>query len=211
MRITGQHSELIEKITDILREAGYEITVDHSTSSSVIGAQSPERSLIVQVADPAAMPSIGSDGRYTGGVAASEEVPARAVEALAVGVAATPTANAAVPQQSVAVTTSHSTYRFGRASFVNFLWIKDEALFLNNGGAGLDIEMIDPGAFALEVYDSAGHLVSSGTRANAHGAWSSFDFSGGMNPPVPLGLFRLRLVNKAPGTRHVLQGVLTYG
>jgi hypothetical protein len=87
MRIADQHPGLIEKITDALREAGYtEITVHHSSSSATIAGQSSERSLIVHITDPAMMPVPGKDGRFTSGLAVSEEPPSRAVKAFAAGV-----------------------------------------------------------------------------------------------------------------------------
>ena len=120
--------------------------------------------------------------------------------------AITPAASAAASPPSARVAAPHAAYHFGRASFVNFLWIKDGALFANTGKTVVDVEMIDGGAFSLEAYDATGRLVSTGTRDNVRGGWSSFDFTAGMIPPVPTGQYKLKLVNRAPGTRHVLQG-----
>ena len=87
MTIADQHPDLIKKITDALREAGYTgITVQHSSSSATIAGQGPQRSLIVNVTDPAMMLVAGEDGRYTGGLAVSEEPPSMAVKAFAAGV-----------------------------------------------------------------------------------------------------------------------------
>ncbi|WP_239405177.1 hypothetical protein [Frankia sp. Cj3] len=86
MRIADQQPGLIEKIADALREAGYtKITVHHSSSSATIAGQGAERSLIVQVIDPALAPVPGNDGRFTSGLAASTSPPVTAVKAFAAG------------------------------------------------------------------------------------------------------------------------------
>lgn len=87
MTIADHDPDLIEKITDALREAGYTgITVHHSSSSATIAGDGPRRSLIVNVADPAMVLVPDEDGSYTGGLAVSEEPPSRAVKAFAAGV-----------------------------------------------------------------------------------------------------------------------------
>lgn len=96
-------------------------------------------------------------------------------------------------------------YQFGPASFSKFLLINDGLLFTDP--KMLEIEMMTQGEFALEVYDPSGQLVSQGTRKNA--GWNTFDFSAGMNPPVPRGQFQLKLVNKGLGTRKIKQGIVS--
>lgn len=100
-------------------------------------------------------------------------------------------------------------YKFGHTDFSHFVWIKDGDLFTNGSPPiSVEVEMINAGSFSLEVYNSAGHLVSTGQRANPHGGWHTFDFSAGMNPPVGIGQYKLKLVNGAPGVRHVKQGLV---
>ena len=87
MTIADQHPGLIEKISDALREAGYTgIIVQHSSSSTMIAGESSQRSLIVNVTDPAMTLVADDDGRYTGGLAVSEDPPSMAVKAFAAGV-----------------------------------------------------------------------------------------------------------------------------
>lgn len=98
-------------------------------------------------------------------------------------------------------------YKFGRTDFSHFVWIKDGDLFTNPNL--VEIEMINPGNFSLEVYNSAGHIVSTGLRDNPLGGWSTFDFAAGMNPPVVSGQYKLKLVNKSSGVRKVKQGLVS--
>jgi hypothetical protein len=87
VRLADQHSGLVEKIADALREAGYAgITVHHSSSSATSAGEGAQRSLVVHVTDPARAPATREDGRYTGGLAVSDEPPARTVKAFAAGV-----------------------------------------------------------------------------------------------------------------------------
>jgi hypothetical protein len=87
MTIADLHPGLIEKITDALREARYTgITVQHSSSSTTIAGEGPQGSVIVNVTDPAVMLVPDEGGRFTGGLAVSEEPPSMAVKAFAAGV-----------------------------------------------------------------------------------------------------------------------------
>ena len=95
-------------------------------------------------------------------------------------------------------------YIFGPASFSNFVWVKNgEAL---KEPKLVEIEMSNSGAFGLEVYDDSDRLVSKGERGNDRGGRSVFDFRAGMNPPVPSGCYKLKLVNRTSGVREVIQG-----
>lgn len=97
-------------------------------------------------------------------------------------------------------------YRFGRTEFSHFIWIKDGALFTNP--RLVEIEMINRGIYDLEVYNSADHLVSRGSRENS--GWSTFDFAASMVPPVVSGQYKLKLINQDVGVRKVLQGVVSW-
>jgi hypothetical protein len=95
-------------------------------------------------------------------------------------------------------------HEFGRMTFSTSAWIDGGALL--SGVRLVEIEMVTPGAFGLEVHDAAGTVISRGSRANPNGGWSTFDFLAGMNPPVRGGRYRLKLVNEAPGERQVRFG-----
>ena len=103
-------------------------------------------------------------------------------------------------------------YTFGLTSFKNFVWLKGGDYFRNP--RAMDVEMIGPGAYGVEVWDLAGSLAGKGQRSNDHGGWASFDFHGGTSPPgefdpiIPNGDYKIRLTNLAPGTRQARQGVL---
>lgn len=100
-------------------------------------------------------------------------------------------------------------YYFKDTTFSSFVWLNKGAAFSNVNV--VEIEMNNAGAYALEVVGMAGAVISSGSRDNPHGGWSTFDFGAGMNPPVVSGMspYKLRLVNRAPGTRNVKQGQVT--
>ena len=86
MTIADQHPDLIKKIAD---DSGRPGTPDHRPAFFLLGYDrraGPQRSLIVNVTDPAMMLVAGEDGRYTGGLAVSEEPPSMAVKAFAAGV-----------------------------------------------------------------------------------------------------------------------------
>jgi hypothetical protein len=74
----------------------------------------------------------------------------------------------------------------------------------------LNVEMINGGAYGVEVIDGLGNVVGSAQRENPIGGWSSYYFRDGGEfiPPIPNGRFRIRLVNKADGKREALQGTL---
>lgn len=98
-------------------------------------------------------------------------------------------------------------YSFGKTSFKNSVWLNNGQNFTDVGL--VEIEMINSGAFRLEVVNAQGAVISSGKRPNPNGGWHTFSFSGGIIPPVLSGTYRLRLVNEAPGTREALQGQVT--
>lgn len=95
-------------------------------------------------------------------------------------------------------------YSFGKTTFAKFVWINSGSLFSNV--TLVEVEMINVGAFKLEVVNKAGVVISSGSRNKL--GWSTFDFISGMNPPVVSGMspYKLRFVNAAPGTRQIKQG-----
>jgi hypothetical protein len=117
---------------------------------------------------------------------------------------ATP-ASAAVPSSDPAAV---QVYHFGRTSFSNFVWLRGGANFSNP--QTLDVEMINGGAYAVEVWDTDSRVCRI-QRSNPTGGWASFSFISGECGRIPSGSYRVRLVNAASGTRSVLQGDLRYG
>lgn len=97
-------------------------------------------------------------------------------------------------------------YSFGRTSFANYAWIKNGDLF--SDVSLVEVEMLNAGAFRLEVIAPNGATLSVGERTNDHGGWHTFDFLAGMNPPVVSGMspYKLMLVNRTAGTRVAKQG-----
>jgi hypothetical protein len=73
----------------------------------------------------------------------------------------------------------------------------------------MDVEMANPGAYGVEVWDLAGDLVGKAYRKNAVGGWASFNFRGSWDMPlIPDGMYRIRLTNLSGGTRRARQGSL---
>jgi|SRR4051794_16268906 len=99
-------------------------------------------------------------------------------------------------------------YVFGATSFANFVWLDHGQPF--SDPASMDIEMVNAGAFAVEVIRPNGTLAGRALAGNPHGGWSTFDFKYGgvFGPGIPDGVYRIRLVNAAPGVRQAKQGDL---
>ena len=97
-------------------------------------------------------------------------------------------------------------YQFGRCSFSGSLWIKNGDLF--SRVTLVDVELENPGAFKLEVVSQQGAVISQGTRDNPRAGWSTFDFTGGMIPPVSPALppYKLRFVNLAGHELRIRSG-----
>lgn len=110
---------------------------------------------------------------------------------------------------AIAADTVPLPYQFNGGTFRDYLWLKEGALFANV--KLVDVEMVNGGAFALEVVDLQGRVISKGERASAHPGWSTFDFSAGMNPPVVSGMspYKLRFVNRTVGKRSIRSGSVT--
>jgi hypothetical protein len=108
-----------------------------------------------------------------------------------------------------------NTYDFGSTSFMNYVWINKGQTFSNP--QGLDIEMTEPGAFQLEVYDQRGIFVVRCGKRGERAGWSSFYFDGlgtddeGNVLVLTPGAYMLKLVNKGSGKRIARGGSLRYG
>ena len=99
-------------------------------------------------------------------------------------------------------------YDFGRSNFTNFVWINRGAVFVNPDG--LDIEMITPGRYGIEVYRRTGLLIASVDRSNQHGGWTSFYFTSGGEINLRDGAYKIKLVNLSPGMKRLKQGTLEF-
>lgn len=97
-----------------------------------------------------------------------------------------------------------------KASFTNFIWLKSGALFKNLDH--LDIEMVNGGAYGVEVYRLDETLVGKSQRPNQNGGWASFYFrrEGDFGGAIFDGEYKIKLKNLAPGRREVRSGQLWY-
>jgi hypothetical protein len=101
-------------------------------------------------------------------------------------------------------------YEFGATSFNNFIWLASGQPFKQI--ATMDIEMNIGGAYSVEVIRMNGTLAGKAQRLNPHGGWASFDFKSGSEfwPGISDGAYKIRLVNRAPGTRKIKSGQLYF-
>ena len=78
-------------------------------------------------------------------------------------------------------------YEFGATSFRRYVWLKGGGPFKNP--RAMDVEMANPGAYGVEVWDLAGNLAGKAHRKNARGGWASFNFKASWDmPPIPDGI-----------------------
>lgn len=91
-------------------------------------------------------------------------------------------------------------HHFGSGSFKNELWINKKAVFRKP--EGVDVEFISAGAFDWVFADESGKEVRTHRQSNAHGGWTSMNFSS-------LGLFgnySIGFRNASPGEKRIKQG-----
>ena len=96
-----------------------------------------------------------------------------------------------------------SEITFGNGSYSHELWLNGGQLI--NEPVGIDVESVNTGAFALEVVDEAGAIKAHNVTQNPHGGWTSWDLP---SLGVYGGLYKLKFVNAAPGTRQIKQGTI---
>jgi hypothetical protein len=91
----------------------------------------------------------------------------------------------------------------------NFVLDRERDIGLFSNVTLVELEMETPGVVRLEVRKD-GKVMSNmdvSSHAVAHGGWSTFDFSSGMNPPVIPGWspYSLYLVNPSGDPKKVTQ------
>lgn len=99
-------------------------------------------------------------------------------------------------------------YTIGRTSFSSSILLNNGQLFRNPNE--LEIEMTSAGRFAVEVLRPDGQVAGSDHRDQF--GWCTFSFrtGGAFGPGIPNEDYRIRLVNRGPGTRQARGGNLEY-
>jgi hypothetical protein len=101
-------------------------------------------------------------------------------------------------------------YSFGVTSFRNFVWLDSGLPFADP--AALEVEMVNSGAFGVEILRLNWTLAGKAQRSNPNGGWATFDFKQGgeFGPGIPDGVYRIRLTNLSLGTRKAKSGTLWF-